>query len=482
MKETRRKIKSVMKRITVMLSAVLLMMTFGELPAEATISGKLIPDDAVEYEGHFYKVYDDLKDNKKATWEKASKFCKRRGGHLAVITTPDEDEFVADYLSGKGFKSVFFGLYFENGEWRWVNDEPFAYSNWGESNPDGGGEDPYGQYYKLYSLRKWNDTQFGFDSCAYVCEWDSGTKVSEAAIGDAERLIEKNKLDKLGDSYYRVFNNPLPQNEAAEFCRNMGGHLVYINDAKEQAFVNDMISKTGKRNMYWIGAEKSENRWNWLNGIRINGYSNWTTKNSDNTSEKAVCAVINTGSNRYDIGSWVAEPAQGTISRESEYYINIGFVCEWELVCKSDEGEFIAHEESEWKVKTEGSCDSGGERYKHCIRCGEVTDTERLNPEPHNFEQRGLIGNLNIPGFSNFVCVKCGKHSYSIDWTRIWIIPTAIIVYIIFTSAYFRARDDFEGKAMSQKVSILTKRLPRALFVLVPVATVLVTVLIAIYK
>ncbi|MCR5123216.1 MAG: C-type lectin domain-containing protein [Ruminococcus sp.] len=471
-----------MKRITVMLSAVLLMATFGELPAAAAISGKIIPDDAVEYEGHFYKVYDDLADNKKASWDKANKFCKRRGGHLAVITTPEEDEFVADYLSGKGYKSVFFGLHYVDGEWRWINDEPFAYSNWGENNPDGSGGDPYGQYYKLYSLRKWNDAQFDFDGSAYVCEWDSGTKVSETTTDDAENLIEKNKLDKLGDSYYRVFNNSLPYSEAAAFCRNLGGHLAYIDDAKEQAFVNDLISKNGKRNLYWIGAQKEEKRWRWLNGTRISGYTNWSNKKPKNTAENANCAAINSGSENYDVGAWAAEPEQGTISRESEYYINIGFICEWELICKSDEGEFIVHKESDWKIKTEGSCNTGGERYKHCVRCGEVTASEQLSPEPHDFERRGLIGNLNIPGISNFVCIKCGKHNYAIDRKKIWIIPTAIIVYIIFTCAYYHARDDFESKARSQNVSILTKRLPKMLFILTPIAAVLATVLIAIYK
>ena len=472
---------SLLKRILLMLPVVFLMGAMGMFRVSAELDSRLIPADAVEFRGHYYKVYDDLKDNKKATWEKANKYCKKRGGHLAVITTPTEDEFVSDYLSRMGYKSVFIGLKLEDGEWKWVNDEPFAYSNWGEKNPDGGEEEIYGQYYKLYSLRKWNDAMFGFDGSAYVCEWESGSLVSDAEPSDAENYIEKDKLSRQGESYYRVFNNPLPQSDAAELCRNLGGHLAYINDAKEQAFINDLIAKDGKRNMYWIGAVSNGVRWQWLDGVGVKGYTNWSSEKPNDTSGDAVCAVISFGSDKYDIGSWVSKPPEGTPEREAEYYINYGFVCEWELICKSDDGEFISHEDSEWKTKIEGSCEDGGERYKYCLRCGEITATEKLDREPHDFERKGLIGKLSVPGLSYFVCKKCGSKEYYIDWKYVWIVPTSIIVYILFVAAYSCARDDFEAKARSRGDNVLTKRISKKLLILFPIAAVLVTVLIAIF-
>lgn len=466
-------------RITVlMLTLALLFGTLGALPVSAELGGRLIPEDAVEFEGHYYKVYDDLKDNKKATWEKANKFCKKRGGHLAVITSPDEDDFVSDYLSDMGYKNVFFGLKLEDGEWKWVNDEPFRYSNWGEKNPDGGEVEPYGQYYKLYSLRKWNDDAFGYESCAYVCEWDEGSKVTDAEVADAEAYIEKKKPKKLGNSYYRVFNNPLTQEDAALVCEKLGGHLAYITDAKEQAFINDLIAQDGKRNMYWIGAVQSGSSWNWMDGEKVHDYTNWTE--TGKSSEEDVCAAINFGLEDYETGAWVAKPPEGSKSPEAEYYINYGFVCEWELVCQSEEGEFIAHEESEWKTKLESDCEEGGERYRHCLRCGEITESERTPSEPHEYERKGLIGNLEIPGFANYVCKKCGAKMHKIEWTKIWIIPTCIIVYAVFVAAYLKARDDFEYKCRSQGSNILTKPVSKKLLVMIPIAAVLVAVAIAI--
>lgn len=452
----------------------------GAFPASAELGSRLIPEDAVEFNGHYYKVYDDLKDNKKATWEKANKFCKKRGGHLAVITTPEEDDFVSDYLSEQGFKNVFFGLKLEDGEWKWVNDEPFDYSNWGEKNPDGGADEPYGQYYKLYSLRKWNDDAFGYESSAYVCEWEEGSKVTDAAVADAESYIEKKEPKRLGNSYYRVFNNPLTREDAATVCEKLGGHLAYISDAKEQAFINDLISQDGKRNMYWIGAEQRGDGWCWMNDERIHSYTNWSESSSDNDKADSNYAVISFGPEKYETGSWVKKPAEGSKSPEAEYYINYGFICEWELICQSDDGEFIAHEESEWKTKLESNCEEGGERYKHCLRCGEILESERTIPERHQYVQTGLIGKFTIPGIAVYVCEKCGTKDYSIEWTKIWIVPVCIIVYIVFVTAYLKARDDFEYKTRAQGKNVLTKPISKKLFALIPIAAVLTAVLIAI--
>lgn len=479
----RETLRNAAKRImlTLTLLSALLFAFPADICASAEIQGKLIPDDAVSFGGHYYKVFDDLKNNSKATWEKASKYCKKRGGHLAVITTPAEDEFVSDYLSNMGYKSVFFGLKLEDGEWKWVNDEPFAYSNWGENNPNGGADEPYGQYYKLFSLRKWNDDAFGFDCTAYVCEWESGSKVSDATVEDAETLINKNKIPRHGDSYYRVFNNPLSQPDAALFCEKLGGHLAYVNNAKEQAYINDLISQEGKRNMYWIGAVKEDTRWHWSNGSVFGKYTNWSSDKTKESEKDAKYAVINFGSDKHDTGSWVAKPAEGSPGTESEYYINYGFVCEWEVVCRSDEGEFIAHSNSEWKTKLESSCEDGGERYRYCLRCGEVTDSEMTRPQPHSFERKGLIGNLEIPGYVNLVCKKCGVKSHSFEWKKIWILPCIIIVYILFAAAYSSAREDFEYRTRSENKNVLTKRLPRKLFILIPIAAILLTILFSIF-
>ena len=480
---TRRDLRYAEKRILLilMLLSALLFALPADISASAEIQGKLIPDDAVSFGGHYYKVYDDLKGNKKATWEKASKFCKKRGGHLAVITAKAEDEFVSEYLYDMGFKSVFFGLKLEDGEWKWVNGELFSYSNWGENNPNGGAEEPYGQYYKLFSLRKWNDNAYNFDCTAYVCEWESGSRVSDARVADAEKLIEKDKLDKLGRSYYRVFNNPLTQPEAAAFCEKLGGHLVYVNSAKEQAYVNDLIAQEGKRNMYWTGAVREGTRWHWSNGSVFGKYTNWSHEKKAKNADNAKYAVINFNSDKYDIGSWVAKPAEGTPDTESEYYINYGFVCEWELICSSEEGEFVAHKESEWKTKLESSCEDGGERFRYCLRCGEMLQSEATSPQPHTFERKGLIGKLEIPGYINYVCKKCGTHSHSFEWKRIWILPCIIISYILFAAAYFRAREDFEYRARSEGKNVLTKSLPKKLFVIIPVAALLLTILFSIF-
>lgn len=48
-----------------------------------------IPADAIEFNGHYYKVYDE-----RYTWTEAQELCKELGGHLVVITSKEEQQFI----------------------------------------------------------------------------------------------------------------------------------------------------------------------------------------------------------------------------------------------------------------------------------------------------------------------------------------------------------------------------------------------------
>ena len=135
-----------------------------------------IPADAVEFDGHYYYVYNL---DTVTTWEEAKEYCESQGGYLATITSQEEDEFVYAYLRNNfDYESAYFGFTDrdEEGTWVWDNGEVSSYTNWhsGEPNSENPNED-FAMYYYKYSEGAWNDGDFGNRTVnsgrVFICEW-----------------------------------------------------------------------------------------------------------------------------------------------------------------------------------------------------------------------------------------------------------------------------------------------------------------------
>ena len=134
-----------------------------------------IPDDAFRFNGHSYYILEEQCD----TWEEAQRYCESVGGHLAVITSQEENEALYGYTAECQIESAYFGLYLdeETGEWKWVNGEELNYLNWNKGEPNNQeGIEKYGMFYFKYTSGTWNDGGFGMgterDTTAFLCEWD----------------------------------------------------------------------------------------------------------------------------------------------------------------------------------------------------------------------------------------------------------------------------------------------------------------------
>ena len=119
--------------------------------------------------GKRYEAVDEL-----LTWAQADSEAKRRGGHLAVITSEGEQREVESVLTkGKGY---WIGGYREkddiNYQWvngGWVTGERSRYTNWGSGYPKRGnftrihlGAQTFGKWFDDYPNGK----------RGYVLEWD----------------------------------------------------------------------------------------------------------------------------------------------------------------------------------------------------------------------------------------------------------------------------------------------------------------------
>ncbi len=114
------------------------------------------------------------------TWEEASQLCQEMGGHLATITSADENAQLAKMSEDAGLKYVWIGgytSYDSNGNvfGHWVTGEEFSYENWSKDEPsryDKGDNEPE-WYLMLWNIPElggwtWNDQRN--DPVSYVAK------------------------------------------------------------------------------------------------------------------------------------------------------------------------------------------------------------------------------------------------------------------------------------------------------------------------
>ncbi len=136
-----------------------------------------IPEDAVEYNGHYYRLY--TKDNA-SSYEESLVFCKEKGGYLATLTTQEENNFIYQYMLEQGYQNAYFGLSDaeQEGVWKWCTGEPLTYTFWSRGEPNGQNpREDYALFYYKNTDGSWNDGDFGAPS-EFICEWgDYGVTV-----------------------------------------------------------------------------------------------------------------------------------------------------------------------------------------------------------------------------------------------------------------------------------------------------------------
>ncbi|MCQ8102877.1 hypothetical protein NP590_02065 [Methylomonas sp. SURF-2] len=130
--------------------------------------------------GHYYELH-TFTDDWRLDWSEAKAFAGNLtfegvNGHLATVTSQEEDDFLWHVLAAQGSFLGGFDVSSYNDEtglwqhqaWQWVTGESFSYGNWlpGEPNhwQDGSAETPDNEDYLMYwwpvasDNGRWNDT------------------------------------------------------------------------------------------------------------------------------------------------------------------------------------------------------------------------------------------------------------------------------------------------------------------------------------
>lgn len=122
------------------------------------------------------------------TWAQADADARRRGGHLAVITSAAENqEMLAALPANPGLDAVWIGGTDEGteGQWRWITGESFVFQNWngGEPNNFAGVEHRLMLYRFAGGNGLWNDASGNTLLAGYVLEIESNTGVFRGGDG-----------------------------------------------------------------------------------------------------------------------------------------------------------------------------------------------------------------------------------------------------------------------------------------------------------
>lgn len=97
------------------------------------------------------------------TWHEAKAHAEAQGGHLATITNEAEQKQINKLMPN--IESTYYWLGAtdekEEGNWRWITEESFSYSNWDTGFPDNAGNEDY-LIIKATKNYTWGDVKENF--------------------------------------------------------------------------------------------------------------------------------------------------------------------------------------------------------------------------------------------------------------------------------------------------------------------------------
>ena len=139
----------------------------GVKPLSANTSGadtssrpQSIPANAATFNGHHYLIVQG-----RLSWFQAKVACNKAGGHLVIITSNEENEFV----KSRGCGDYWIGLAdeYKTGNWKWVDGSDVLYADWHRGQAES--KLPYVRFGKggHWAWEKNSEKNSG-----YICEWD----------------------------------------------------------------------------------------------------------------------------------------------------------------------------------------------------------------------------------------------------------------------------------------------------------------------
>lgn len=149
-----------------------------------------------KFQGHYYRLI-----HHEWGWHEAKHYCQSVGGHLACVESAAENQFLAKLALGR---QVWLGATDEatEGEWKWVNEQPFAYSNWAEEEPNNDGGIEHYLHTNAEGHGLWNDFRADPEGVTgFLCEWEIkfGTYLAVSPTAAAKFTLAQDGTFSIGE-------------------------------------------------------------------------------------------------------------------------------------------------------------------------------------------------------------------------------------------------------------------------------------------
>ena len=194
--------------------------------------------------GHKYAVFDNA-----LTWDEAEAYCESVGGHLATVTTQEEQSLIERLIALGSKYSYWLGGHKNNsGAWYWVDGSTWSYTRWGE----GSGRDGTSDNYCLVMIARTNPgspveagTWFdvgneGSAEYGFVCEWEPAEADFAPLNSDYLELLRDPESFYDVDRFYGELPNPADYEHLSE-------NPPVISDAEGAFYVSAHPAKLDPR-------------------------------------------------------------------------------------------------------------------------------------------------------------------------------------------------------------------------------------------
>lgn len=127
------------------------------------------------FNGHQYFYYQNS-----VYWTTARDICESFGGHIVVINSAEENEFIRQSINGS---ETWLGITEEESEgtWLWYNNEPVTYTNWDPGEPNGNSDYGY-----MHGNGTWDDADVNIRFVMEEVRPTSNFSQSEGVIAPGE--------------------------------------------------------------------------------------------------------------------------------------------------------------------------------------------------------------------------------------------------------------------------------------------------------